>query len=87
MANNWITTDDIRVVQSNGEPLTTITLFADSDSRAQWVRYGTQDEEGAWSGRINLGNRIKAVNYSIGQLPLSTLETFTLVPPLRGDRG
>ena len=75
------------MVQSNGEPLTTITLFADSDGRAQWVRYGTQDEEGAWSARINLGDRIKAVNYSIGQLPLSTPETFTLGKPLRGYRG
>ena len=28
-----------------------------------------------------------AVNYSIGQLPLSTLETYTLGTPLRGYRG
>ena len=87
LADSWITADDVRMVQSNGEPLTTITLFADSDGRAQWVRYGTQDEERAWSARISLGDRIKAVNYSIGQLPLSTPETFTLGKPLRGYRG
>ena len=87
LADNWITADDVRVVQSNGEPVTTITLFADSDGRAEWVRYGTQDVEGAWSVRISLGNRIKSVNYSIGQLPVSTLETFTLGTPLRGYRG
>ena len=34
-----------------------------------------------------MGDRIKAVNYSIGQLPLSTLETVTLGTPLRGYRG
>ena len=85
--DSWITADDVRMVQSNGEPLTTITLFADSDGRAQWVCYGTQDEEGAWSAKINLDGRIKAVNYSIGQLPLNTLETFTLGTPSRGYRG
>ncbi len=87
LANNWITADDVRVVQTNGDPVTTITLFADGDGRADWVRYGTQDVEGNWSVRISLGDRIKAVGYNIGQLPLTTLETFTLGTPLSGYRG
>ena len=87
LANNWITADDVRVVQSNGDPITTITLFADGDGTAEWVRYGTQDVEGVWSVRVSLGDRIKAIDYNIGQLPLTTLETFTLGTPLSGYRG
>jgi hypothetical protein len=87
LANSWITADDVRVVQTNGDPITTITLFADGDGRAEWVRYGTQDIEGDWSVRMDLGDRIKSVGYKIGQLPLTMLETFTLGTPLSGYRG
>ena len=75
------------MVQTNRDPVTTITLIVDGDSRTEWVRYRLQDVEGNWSVRISLSDRIKAVGYNIGQLPLTTLETFTLGTLLRGYRG
>ncbi|MCH8226580.1 MAG: hypothetical protein IIC97_12015 [Chloroflexi bacterium] len=83
---DWITKEEVHIVQADGTLVTKRKLFADASGEISWLRVGTQDQEGAWNVEITIDGRTTVVTYSVSQLQLQ-VEQETLGVELRRYQG
>ncbi|HIM37346.1 MAG TPA: hypothetical protein EYM38_04890 [Dehalococcoidia bacterium] len=88
---DWISKRDSFLLKPVGGRLTTRSHYADTDGRASWVRYGTQDLEGSWTIKLDFAHlgrdRNEAVHYQLQDLTLTDVESFHLGPHMSGLHG
>ena len=84
--SDWITEEEVNIVQADGALVTKRKLYADASGETSWLRVGTQDREGVWTSEITIDGRTTSVTYAVTQLQLQ-VEQETLGVELRRYQG
>ena len=87
VAAPWVTTYDVNLLDRGGAEATSVLMYPTESGALDWVRYGIQDETGAWSVDINLDGRVSPTAFALKELRLHGQEAVSVGAELTKNSG